>query len=62
MIVCTFVLLLLAIVLSGLLRYTDFDYLPLVSSNSSHSLTHLSVRTQFKVQGRIQEFKLGGRT
>jgi hypothetical protein len=33
--VCSFVLFLLVIVLSVLLRYTDSDYLPLVSSNSS---------------------------
>ena len=31
-----FVLFLLAIVLSVLLRFTDSDYLPLVSSNSSY--------------------------
>jgi hypothetical protein len=31
-----FVLFLLAIVLSVLLRYTDSDYLPLVSSSSSY--------------------------
>ena len=34
-VVCPFVLFLLAIVLSGLLQYTVSDYLPLVSSNSS---------------------------
>ena len=34
-VICPFVLFLLAIVLSGLLQYTVFDYLPLVSSNSS---------------------------
>jgi hypothetical protein len=34
-VVCPFVLFLLAIVLSVLLRYTVSDYLPLVSSNSS---------------------------
>ena len=32
---CPFVLFLLAIVLSVLLRYADSDYLPLISSNSS---------------------------
>jgi hypothetical protein len=36
-VVCPFVLFLLAIVLSVLLRYTDSDYLPLVSSKSSYS-------------------------
>ena len=36
-VVCPFVLFLLSIVLSVLLRYTDSDYLPLVSSNSSYS-------------------------
>jgi hypothetical protein len=34
-VVCPFVLFLLAIVLSVLLRYADYDYLPLASSNSS---------------------------
>ena len=34
-VVCPFVLFLLVIVLSVLLRYTDSDYLPLVSSHSS---------------------------
>jgi hypothetical protein len=34
-VVCPFVLFLLAIVLSVHLRFTDSDYLPLVSSNSS---------------------------
>jgi hypothetical protein len=34
-VVCPFVIFLLAIVLSVLLRFTDSDYLPLVSSNSS---------------------------
>ena len=34
-VVCPFVLFLLAIVLSDLPRYTDSDHLPLVSSNSS---------------------------
>ena len=34
-VICPFVLFLLAIVLSGLLQYTVSDYLPLVSSNSS---------------------------
>jgi hypothetical protein len=33
---CTFVLFLLAIVLFVLLQYTNSDYLPLVSSNSSY--------------------------
>jgi hypothetical protein len=33
-VVCPFVLFLLAIVLSVLLRYTDSDYFPLVSSNN----------------------------
>jgi hypothetical protein len=33
---CPFVLFLSVIVLSVLLRYTDSDYLPLVSSNSSY--------------------------
>jgi hypothetical protein len=37
MVVCPFVLFLLAIVLSVLLRCTDSDYLPLVSLNSSCS-------------------------
>jgi len=37
-VVCPFVLDLLAIVLSVRLRYTDSDYLPLVSSNSSYSM------------------------
>jgi hypothetical protein len=36
-VVCPFVLFLLAIVLFVLLRYMDSDYLPLVSSNSSNS-------------------------
>ena len=35
-VVCPFILFLLAIVLSVLLRYTDSDYLPLVSSSSSY--------------------------
>ena len=35
-VVCPFVLFLLAIVLSVLFRFTDSDYLPLVSSNSSY--------------------------
>ena len=47
-VICPFVLFLLAIVLSGLLQYTVSDYLPLVSSNS------------YTFQGRIQDFKLGG--
>ena len=34
-VVCPFVIFLLAIVLSVLLRFTDSDYLPLVSANSS---------------------------
>ena len=34
-VICPFVLFLLAIVLSVLLRYADSDYLPLVASNSS---------------------------
>jgi hypothetical protein len=38
-----FVLFLLAIVLSVLLRYTDSDYLPLVSSNSSSNVTTVSI-------------------
>jgi hypothetical protein len=37
-VVCPFVLDLLVIVLSVRLRYTDSDYLPLVSSNSSYSM------------------------
>jgi hypothetical protein len=37
-VVCPFVLFLLAIVLSVLLRFTDSDYLPLVSSSSSYNL------------------------
>ena len=36
LLVCSFILFLLAIVLSVLLRFTDSDYLPLVSSNSSY--------------------------
>jgi hypothetical protein len=37
-VVCSFVLFLLVIVLSVLLRYMDSDYLPLVSSNSSQKI------------------------
>ena len=35
--VCPFVIFLLSIVLSVRLRFTDSDYLPLVSSNSSYT-------------------------
>jgi hypothetical protein len=40
-VVCPFVLFILAIVLSVLLRYTDSDYLPLASSISSNGTESL---------------------
>ena len=45
----SFVLFLLAIVLSVVLRCTDSDYLPLVSSNSSQSIDCPSVSTMFSL-------------
>jgi hypothetical protein len=45
----SFVFFLLAIVLSVLLRCTDSDYLPLVSSNSSQSIDCPSVSTMFSL-------------
>jgi membrane associated rhomboid family serine protease len=75
-VICPFVLFLLAIVLSGLLQYTVSDYLPLVSSNSSYAylttFAFLMPGEQFRLprasklkyrhtfQGRIHDFKLGG--
>ena len=75
-VICPFVLFLLAIVLSGLLQYTVSDYLPLVSSNSScaylTTFAFLMPGEQFRLprasklkyrhtfQGRIHDFKLGG--
>ena len=45
-VVCPFVLFLLPIVLSVLVRYTDSDYLPLASSDSSsHLVDNLSNMT-----------------
>jgi hypothetical protein len=44
---CLSFVFLLAIVLSVPLRYTDYDYLPLVSSNSSYSSLYVGTLPQF---------------
>ena len=57
MVVCLFVLFLLVIVLSVLLRYMNSDYLPLVSSNSSYGRHHDMVnRYDIYVQYISMEF------
>jgi hypothetical protein len=58
-VVCSFVLFLLAIVLSVLLRHTDSGYLPLVSSNSS---SYKILHRKLKLEQTLTSLQNHGRT
>ena len=49
-VICTFVIFRLVIVLSVLLRFTNFDYLPLISSSTSCIFLILNVKFSFFMQ------------